>query len=139
MHIEVADHLPQVPLDFALMELGLCNLLMHCHTRSPEEDSIAIHAEIENDSLVICIVDTGECVPEDVLTLVVQQLAPNPDFMNGEPGQGLIVVKTIVELHDGKIKIANKDPRGAEFWLWLPLQDKVNPHKAKPWKNTSRF
>jgi signal transduction histidine kinase len=35
-------------------------------------------------------------------------------------GVGLSIVKTTVELHNGKVNVMNKD-KGVEFSFWLPL------------------
>lgn len=136
VNISIADQIPLVPLDFSLMELGVCNLLINSNRRSTEQQEIDIRALIENDRLIICVCDEGPAIPDDLIALVFQRLPSGAEFGVGEAVQGLIIVNTIVDLHEGKLEIANRVPQGTEFWVYVPLREPGGLHKATPWKKS---
>jgi signal transduction histidine kinase len=54
-----------------------------------------------------------------------KKLSARPTGGETSTGLGLSIVKTIVELHHGRVGCESGPGRGARFWLKLPLQPPV--------------
>jgi len=78
---------------------------------------------------VLRVRDTGRGIPKDMLDKVFDlfvQVSPTLDRSTGGLGLGLTLVKSLVELHGGRVS-AHSDgtSRGSEFVVHLPLSDAI--------------
>jgi signal transduction histidine kinase len=74
----------------------------------------------DDDSIRICVEDTGIGIPEDELPNLFQRFhrARNAYGYPGS-GLGLVIVKTIIEGHGGSVQVKNRE-RGTRFTCHLP-------------------
>lgn len=51
----------------------------------------------------------------------MQSLSAKPTGGEHSSGLGLYIVKTLVELHDGRVGVESEYGKGASFWFALPV------------------
>jgi len=118
---------PPVPLivsgDPARLLQIFGNLLDNAAKYTPAGGRIDIYAESSRDQAVVHVRDNGIGLAPEMLPRVFElfmQVHQSPK--NGGLGIGLTVVKRLVELHGGSIKVTSAGlARGAHFTVCLPL------------------
>ncbi|MBI2415007.1 hypothetical protein HYV31_04200 [candidate division WWE3 bacterium] len=115
--------IPQFSFDNDRVTQVLNNLLSNAikYTNTGE---IIVKSELEGDFVKISVVDTGEGISDDKKPLLFQkfvQLDNSKTAKGPSTGLGLVIVKAIVEAHNGKIWIEDNKPNGAIFIFTLPL------------------
>ncbi|MES2466455.1 MAG: response regulator [Verrucomicrobiota bacterium] len=98
----------QVHGDAARLEQVFVNLLNNAVKYTPEGGEIRILARREGDEAVIQIEDNGVGIPPDLLPHVFDlftQAGTSLDRAQGGLGIGLTVVRTLVEMHGGKVQV----------------------------------
>ena len=72
----------------------------------------------DNNRVVVNFKDNGDGIDEEIIDKIW-----SPFFTTKERGTGLGlgIVKNIVEAHDGKIKITNRELRGVDVMITLPV------------------
>lgn len=114
------ESLPFFKIDFGLMEQVLLNLVHNAVNYSPDESTITLSAEYENNKLVICVEDQGEGFPKDKIDKAFDRFyrLNNPD--SSGTGLGLSIVKGFVEAHQGEVFLENIRGGGARFTIAIP-------------------
>ncbi|MEW6381121.1 MAG: ATP-binding protein [bacterium] len=81
------------------------------------EGQLTIRAREENDQVVIEFQDTGIGIPEKILPTLFE-----PFFTTKAKGigLGLYICKSIIEQHQGTIKVKSQQGQGTSFYLFLP-------------------
>lgn len=140
-HIEIADNLPLVKLDFGLMEQVLTNLINNAVNYTPEQSVISIKAYMIKDegsidfysekqgeskentktyTLKIEVSDNGNGIPIDEIEAVFTKFYRLDNTKTGGTGLGLFIAKGFVEAQGGTVKVLNKVNNGALFVIELP-------------------
>lgn len=112
--------------DHKNMQKVINNLLFNAikHTQSGGKISITLTKEINN--VVITINDNGEGIPEKDINKIFdifyqsENSQTSLQYMIGS-GIGLSLVKNIIQMHHGNIKVKSKLNVGSTFILTLPL------------------
>jgi signal transduction histidine kinase len=81
---------------------------------------IQIKTKIENDNVVLCVIDNGLGMDEEISTKVFDSFYTTKEAGKGT-GLGLSISKTIVESMDGTIKFISNPKTGTSFYVSLPL------------------
>lgn len=107
------------------------NLLSNAVKFTPSGGVVTVNAEVIDLSLVISISDTGIGIHSEFLPYVFDRFRQEDSGRSrrfGGLGLGLSIVRQLVELHGGSIKVASagKD-QGSVFTLTLPLQPSLRP------------
>jgi signal transduction histidine kinase len=101
------------------------NLLRNAARYTPRGGRIELNVASEDDSLVFRIRDNGQGIPKEILSRVFDlhtQVQRSLESSGTGLGVGLALVRTLVELHGGKIAALSDGPdRGSEFIVRLPL------------------
>ncbi|MCE5316372.1 MAG: sensor histidine kinase KdpD [Parachlamydia sp.] len=121
LKVNLAPDIPPILMDFALMELMICNILIHAAENSPEHTTIAIHVEADHNRLTIRIQDEGRGIPAEELPKIFEKFYHPPGEVAAGAGLGLAIAKNIAELHQGTIKAQNRPTGGLEIEIELPL------------------
>lgn len=123
--------LPADPLfvngDVVRLAQVFSNLLQNACKYTPLGGAIAVRAERVEKSVVIRVIDNGVGIAAGMLAHVFDLFAQDErtiDRSQGGLGIGLTVVRRLVELHGGTVRVRS-DGRGAgsEFTVILPLID----------------
>ncbi len=123
--IAVADDLPEVKLDRDRIIQVLTNLVSNANKYTPEGGFIGISARIDGPLLVVAVRDTGYGISEPDLeklfeTRFFRANNPNVQFVSGT-GLGLVIARSLVEMHGGSIKVESVLEEGSTFTFTIPL------------------
>ena len=119
--------------DLDLMGQVIRNLLDNAVKYTPEQGTISLSGNCENNKIRLCIHNSGEGIAEQVLPFVFDRFY-KADASRGTDrnslGLGLYLVKTIVSLHGGFVTVRSVQNAYCEFELLLdehtPPQEKEN-------------
>lgn len=112
-------------LDAQQVRRALDNLLSNAIKYTPEGGSIVLAAHQQPGTLQIRISDTGLGIPEDSIPFVFDRFyrVPRTEHLAIEgTGLGLVITKTIIEQHGGKIDVKSELGKGSHFTLTLPIK-----------------
>lgn len=100
------------------------NLLNNAAKYTPEAGSIVLKAGVQADMVTISVADNGIGIAPDLVNHVFElftQAERTSDRLSGGLGLGLALVKTLVELHGGKVTCASEGlGKGSTFTVSLP-------------------
>jgi two-component system sensor histidine kinase KdpD len=122
IHVDIADGLPLINLDVALMVQVLNNLLVNAAKYSPEDTPIDIHSIQMGNEVLMQVSDQGLGVPEVELDKIFQKFYRSPTTQRYPGlGLGLSISKGIVEAHSGRIWAENRLAGGLTINLAFPI------------------
>lgn len=120
------DELPEIPPLFANksnMEEVFSNLISNSINYTPEGGKITIFAAKNKGYLHIMVSDTGLGIPKEDLERIFDRFYrvknDKTRYITGT-GLGLPIVKSIIEAHNGKIKVESELDKGSAFNIYLP-------------------
>lgn len=123
LEIMVADDLPDINADPALLERALVNIVSNAVKFTPTNGVISVNAYRLNGDLAISITDSGTGIAEQdidkLFTKFYRTSAARENAVQGT-GLGLSIVKAIVEEHDGSISVSSHLGEGTTFTILLP-------------------
>jgi PAS domain S-box-containing protein len=139
---QVAFHLPkaearQIRLDLApLPELApvlankrsleevVSNLIINAIRYTPDGGSILLSAGAEGDVVRISVQDNGFGIPKEEQERIFERFYrvknDQTRFISGT-GLGLAIVKSIVEAHNGTLRVDSEPGKGSTFHVYLPV------------------
>jgi signal transduction histidine kinase len=111
------DNLPEIWADANMLYQAFLNILINAMQSMPEGGQIDIMIKLNDDIFSICIEDEGEGISKNIIGKIW-----HPFFTTKEKGTGLGlgIVKNIIDAHQGKIRIENKQIKGARVTIELP-------------------
>jgi two-component system phosphate regulon sensor histidine kinase PhoR len=121
--LEKAD-LPLISADPKSMEEVFSNLITNAIIYTPEGGEVSIAGGVKGDFLEIRVGDTGYGIASDQLPLIFDRFyrvkTDKTRYIVGT-GLGLPIVKSIVEAHNGTVKVESQEGVGSTFSVRLPL------------------
>ncbi|RPH49486.1 MAG: response regulator [Desulfobacteraceae bacterium] len=124
MVIDVPETLPPVLANRRNMEEVLSNLITNAIKYSPGGGLVTVSATVVNDYLCIRVKDTGMGISDEDQSRIFHRFYRVKDektrYINGT-GLGLSIVKSIIESHQGQIKLESKKGAGSTFSVFLPI------------------
>lgn len=120
LKVSLAADICPVLMDFALMELMICNILIHAAENSAEGSTIMINVDADKGRVMIRIQDEGKGVPEEELPKLFDKFYHPPGEVAAGAGLGLAIAKNIAELHLGSIRARNRPAGGLEIEIEIP-------------------
>ncbi|EET86249.1 PAS/PAC sensor signal transduction histidine kinase [Clostridium carboxidivorans P7] len=120
------------------VERIMLNLISNAIKFTNPGGHIFINMFDEDDYIVICVEDTGIGIPEEDLDIIFERFrqsnrASARNYTGS--GIGLSLVKSLVEMHGGKISVRSTYGKGTKFVIKLPVT--VNETDNAPIQNTS--
>ena len=124
--LEVGAEAVWVAADPERLELVLGNLLDNAAKYSEPGGRVTVSLEATSAEVVLRVRDTGVGIAPEVLPFVfdpfVREGIPGPTRRGS--GVGLLLVRTLVELHGGRVEASSSGRgRGSEFVVRLPVAD----------------
>jgi signal transduction histidine kinase len=123
---EVSDVGGKVVLDVdrTRMQQVFNNLVMNAVKYSPNNTKVTLLARSSRQKgLEIIVRDEGVGIPEESFATIFEPFQrlvdPEAGYIEGS-GLGLSMVKSIVELHGGRVRVESEVQRGSSFIVQLP-------------------
>lgn len=100
------------------------NILSNAFKFTPNEGTIMIETWIDNKDCVVSIQDTGIGILEEDMPYIFERMYRGDKSREQYEGSGLglTIVKTLVELQGGRVKIESKKEQGTKVNISLPIQ-----------------
>ena len=116
-----------IAVDPELLERIMLNLLSNAikHTPPQGEISVILRDSPDGENIVIDVKDNGVGIPTDKQRVIFDRFVQADNMLNKQPegcGLGLSLVKSLVEMHDGRIWLISKPGMGSQFSFTLPLR-----------------
>ncbi len=123
--LEVAEGIPDVPLDPRRFGQIINNLLSNAIKFSHPDDTISVVARGNGEWVEIVVSDTGQGIDPNEISKIFGKFeqAPSSQATKGEAGTGLglAITKRLVELHGGKIRVDSQRGVGTRFTIALAV------------------
>jgi PAS domain S-box-containing protein len=107
------------------IERIVLNLISNAVKFTEPGGCISVNVWDRNEKVIISVKDTGIGIPEDKRNMIFEKFIQIDKSLrrNREgSGIGLSIVKALVELHDGSIKVQSECGKGSEFILEFPAR-----------------
>lgn len=128
--------LTNVWLDKSKMDAILKNIIINALKYTPHNGKVNISATLGKDSWSIEIKDTGIGIPQKEQKKIFNQLFRASNALNSNisgSGIGLMLVRKLVRMHNGKIILESSESIGTTFKLTFPLK------AGKKWSDVLKF
>lgn len=112
-------------IDADKIERVILNLLSNAVKFTDKGDQIMVAIDDSNDNIIISVRDTGVGIPEDKLNMIFERFGQVDKTLSRNQegsGIGLTLVKSIINMHDGNIKVESKVGEGCNFIIELPVK-----------------
>ena len=133
LSIHLGHDISTIVADERALRQILLNLLSNAIKFSLRGGVITVSTEIENNEFVLSVSDTGTGIPEEAMSRIGKpfEQADNQHYTKSSEGSGLglAVVRSLAELHGGRIDISSTVGVGTTVAIYLPLllsNDKIN-------------
>ncbi|MBX5464889.1 MAG: sensor histidine kinase KdpD [Clostridia bacterium] len=123
VRVRVAEGLPLLRLDFALMQQVLVNVLDNAVKYSPPGSEIDVEASRVDGHVEIRVADRGPGIPPELTERIFERFyrLQEPRHERGI-GLGLSVARQLVEAHGGRIRAGNRPGGGGLITITLPVE-----------------
>lgn len=111
----------ELEFDAALVKRSIENLVLNALQVVPRRSGeVSVQAVDEDDGLTILVDDNGPGVPTHLVDHIFE-----PNVTHGKKGGlglGLVLVKGVIEAHNGYIRYESSPLGGARFRAWIPAR-----------------
>ena len=112
------------PVDAVRLRQAFANLIDNAVKYSPDNSTVTVSANADEDRVVVTVTDEGPGIPEADRERVFERLYRG-DKSRGTRGLGLglSLVRAIIKAHDGEITVDDNPPGGTRITVCLPLSE----------------
>jgi two-component system sensor histidine kinase CreC len=123
--IGLTIHIPKdvsVPGDRFWLRQAVANLVQNAIDFSLAQGQITISTQTGNQTVILMVSDCGATIPAYALEKIFDKFysLKRPDSGRKSTGLGLNLVQQVATLHNGRIELKNRDPKGVLAILTLP-------------------
>ncbi len=120
---KIEPNLPRVPGDANLLQQVFMNLIWNARTAMPKGGELRISAQFKprQGAIEILVKDNGVGIPEKDLKNIFTPFFTTKEVGKGT-GLGLWVVQSIIQEHNGTIKVNSRPRKGTLFTIGLPVR-----------------
>ncbi len=107
------------------IERVMLNLLSNAIKYTDDNGEIHVSLNKVNEDIVVSVKDNGVGIPKDKLNIIFDRFGQVNDILSRRcegSGIGLSIVKSIVEMHGGKIEVFSEIGKGTEFIFNIPIK-----------------
>lgn len=126
LDLRLFDGLPRIECDSSQMQQVIINLVMNgaeaCQSKG--HGRVSIVTKQQNDSVILEISDSGDGVPEEIMSKIFDPFFTTKGEGKGV-GLGLSVVYGIIDAHGGEITVDSKVGEGTTFRVILPIKKAI--------------
>jgi len=133
---KVDPDLPHIQTDPAKLKVVLKNLINNA-VKFTEKGSVTMDVNKSGRGIEISVSDTGIGIAQENLPVIFEPFRQieNPlTRRHGGVGMGLYIVKKLVEILGGTIKVESEVGHGSTFRVWMPTQEMkdIGPDFMRP-------
>lgn len=128
LEAELAEDLPEAPVDKEALGQALINLVNNAIKYSKDERHIRLVTRREGDSLVLSVTDRGIGIPKGEQKKIFEKFYRAENSLVHETkgsGLGLALVRHIMQAHGGSVEVESVPGQGSTFTLLLPLHPRT--------------
>lgn len=118
---EMPPELPLISADVSMIERVLTNLLDNAIRHTPDDGNVRVHLWLTPGWLMVEVSDSGPGIQPALKEGLFIRPAMADVSRRSEGGLGLMIVRQMLQLHGGDIKLVESPGRGACFRFGLPL------------------
>ena len=121
-----------VKADRDLLQQVLYNLIDNAVKFTPKDGTITFYAENDHENTTVIIRNSGQGVSSEEISRIFERfykVDKSRSYDTKGVGLGLYIVKTIINMHDGKIYADSKLGEYTEFRIVLPYEYKEKNNK----------
>ena len=137
--VTVELQLPEAPVPFRTTEEDVHrlvgNLLENAVKYTPSEDQVTIQLQVEPSQVTLTVSDTGVGISPEAMPHIFQEFyrAANVKELGTEgTGLGLSLVKRLVDLYLGDVRVESELDKGTTFTVTLPREPGPGPEAPPP-------
>jgi signal transduction histidine kinase len=111
--------------DASMLGQVVMNLVSNAIAYNREGGEVRVELAVESRGVLLRVRDTGVGIAEEHLPHVFDRFYRADKARSrskGHAGLGLSIVKSILELHGGKVGVRSKVGEGTTFEVWLPAE-----------------
>ncbi len=144
VRLDCPKNIGAIEADERRLKQVVLNLMRNAIAFTPEKGTIVIKASRRKDHLAISVIDTGPGIPEDARARIFEPFERLSGTGQGRGGTGaglgLTLVKNIVELHHGKVRLESAEGKGTVITITLPLSapEKQDRQQGKQQDKTAK-
>lgn len=123
LSVDLPGDIPEVLADPRHIVQVLINLLTNASKYSEAETTIGISCRAEDAQVRVAVTDQGIGIPEEEQRHIFERFYRVPENRETSvvgSGLGLTIVKSLVELHRGRVGVSSLPGSGSVFWFTLP-------------------
>ena len=121
IELELVNEAPSpFVLDEERFSRVLVNLAENARKAMPDGGTLSIRAARRAESVVFTVTDSGEGMTGEVLARIFEPFYSKSD--KGGTGLGMLIVKNIVEAHEGEIVVRSEPGKGTEVIVSIPAR-----------------
>ncbi len=127
LDLEIHRQVPSLYFDPHQLDKIISNLLSNAIKFTGENGRISVIIDQDKQHAIVRVRDTGSGIPAEELTHIFDRFYQPTNTQHQGTGIGLALVKELVELHRGNIKVESSVGKGSLFTLYLPVgRDHLN-------------
>ena len=116
--------------DQARIRQVLHNLLANAIEAAPDGSTVCVEVRKHDSSVELSVQDEGPGIPENRLATIFERFESGGGQKRGA-GLGLAIVRSLVELHGGEVRIEQGEKRGARFVCVFPYRPAASRQAAE--------
>jgi two-component system sensor histidine kinase VicK len=121
--INSTDEKLYVHIDSLKLMQVINNLISNAIKFTPDNGVIEVNIRNQQNTVLIMVSDNGIGIPKDMHPYLFDKFtkARRPGLKGEEPvGLGMSIIKTLIELHGGKITFESEEGVGSRFFIEIP-------------------
>jgi nitrogen-specific signal transduction histidine kinase/ActR/RegA family two-component response regulator len=132
-HQTVTVDLPAVAIwvdgDLVRLSQVFSNLIINAAKYGPENETVSVRARLHGNVVSVSVIDNGPGIPSELQSSIFDLFTQAPrtlDRSQGGLGIGLFLVRNILQMHDGTVRL-HSDPTvgGTEFVVELAVSTNI--------------
>ncbi len=122
IELDCPDGIGELVADERRLKQALFNLISNAVKFTPENGHVSVAARRQGDEIVLRFTDSGIGIPEKDRERVFGKFerGSGPEARNAGAGLGLSLVKSLIELHGGRIELDSEEGVGTTVTCHLP-------------------
>lgn len=123
LDVAIAGDIPMAMVDIDSFDTILGNLVENALKYSKEERYLGIFLKTDGDNITLKVEDHGVGMPRKVISHIFDKFYRAEDTLTAQTkghGLGLSIVKSLVELNGGSIRVSSEVGKGSVFTVTFP-------------------